>query len=77
MRNDYEIVILGQNLRRIRKAKGLSIKSMAKILSIGARSLSLIESGFLPPRLNVCVLFKIYSEFGVSPSEVFSPLDYK
>lgn len=77
MKNNCEIVIFGQNLKKIRKAKGLSIKSMAKILGIGERSLSLIEGGFLPPRLDVSILFKIYSEFGVSPSEIFAPLDYK
>ena len=72
MKEDYEARIFGNNLKRIRKDNGLSMKAMSKKLGIGVKSLSLIEKGIFPPRLSTDILLKIHSEFGFLPSEMFS-----
>ena len=69
--NDKEIKIFCENIKYLRKEKGLSKKEMAKKLGISTASLSILESGKLPPRLTVEPLFHIHKNFGISPSEIF------
>ena len=68
---DKEIKIFCENLKYLRKEKGLSKKEMAKKLGIGVQSLSVLESGRLPPRLSLEPLFNIHKNFGISSSEIF------
>ena len=55
--------------------KSTVAKAVAKKLGIGVQSLSLIENGILPKRLSVCILYRIYKEFNITPSGIFSPTD--
>lgn len=75
MKNNYEIAVFGENIRKLRYRENLSKQKMAKKLGIGVQSLSLIESGILPKRLSVCILYRIYKEFNITPSGIFSPTD--
>ncbi len=60
-----------RNIKKLREQQGLSKKNMAERLGIGVRSLSLLESGILPPRLSCDVLWYIYDHFGILPQEMF------
>ena len=61
--NDMEIFM--QNVAWLRKRFGLSKQQMAKYLQIGVGSLTKLEQGILPPRLDVEILFTIQVLFGV------------
>ena len=61
--NDKEIKIFCENIKYLRKEQGLSKKEMAKKLGISTASLSILESGKLPPRLTVEPLFHIHKNF--------------
>ena len=69
--NCNEIKVLCKNLRELRKALGLSVKSMAKRLHISAQTLLSLENEKLPPKLSVSFLFRIEEEFGISPKDMF------
>lgn len=56
------------NISYLRRKHSISKKKMCEILGIGVSSLNKIEQGILPPRLNVEVLFRIQSYFGVPAS---------
>ena len=69
-RTDLEI--LTHNLLWLRRKYGYSQKEMAGILKIGVGSLSKLEHGRIPPRLNVDFLFRVYDCFGITPSVLLS-----
>lgn len=69
-----EIKIFMKNIAYIRKKHGLSKREMAKLLKIGVESLNKLESGELPKRLSVKVLFEIERHFGVLAAEQFTVL---
>ncbi len=62
----------GENIKKLRKSKGLSQKEMAQTLNIGVKSLSALEKGTTPPRLNTSIIIKMYRIFGIKPSQMFS-----
>ena len=72
MEKDNYIEIFSKNMKDIRAKNNISKKEMAKILGIGVGSLSKIESGILPPKLEANILIKIYHKFEILPSELFS-----
>ncbi len=59
------------NVAWLRIKHGLSKRKMARILGIGLQTLNKIENGEIPPNLSVDVVFEIYSNFGVSPKNLF------
>ena len=63
-----------ENVRALRKRHGLSKEKMARLLHIGVGSLSKIESGQMPPRMTVEVVFNIQDHFRLSPESLFLPL---
>ena len=66
-----------RNIRSLRQANHLTQKQMAKLLEISLYSLRRIESGTVPPKLDVDILFKIHETFGILPSRLFAPdLDF-
>ena len=71
MTNDEMISAFCQNIKTLRKKCGYSKKDMAKKLGISVLSLSKIEGGSLPPRLDCMVLVSIYREFGITPKNIF------
>lgn len=73
MNDKTELLIFCENVKRLRKIHKLSKKEMAKKLGIEVKSLSLIESGTLPPRLSCKVLFRICYYFKVKPKDMFIP----
>ncbi|MBQ5321300.1 MAG: helix-turn-helix transcriptional regulator [Oscillospiraceae bacterium] len=74
MRNEKEIRVFCENIRYLRKKNGLSEKEMAKKLGIGIKSLNSIESGYLPPRVTVDIIYAIYENFGILPKDIFYPI---
>lgn len=72
--NDEQIKNFCANVKNLRKKYGLSKKEMAKILHIGVKSLTVIESGTLPVRLSANIVIQIYRSFGILPSDVMAHL---
>lgn len=46
---------------------------MARILHIGTKSLTMLENGIIPPRMDAAVLIYISSYFRVRPDMLFLP----
>lgn len=69
--NEKEMNNFMYNIVWLRKNCGLSKKKMAELLCIGIGSLNKLESGRIPPKLNVEVLFQVWEHFNVHPSEMF------
>ncbi|MBQ3508079.1 MAG: helix-turn-helix transcriptional regulator [Clostridia bacterium] len=69
--NEKQIRIFCENLRKLRKATGLSLADMAQRLQIGRSTLSSLERGILPPRLSCTILFRIQHEFHIEPKDMF------
>ena len=66
-----EIARFCSNIRTLREREGLSKAAMAKRLHIGVGTLTRLESGELPPRLDCCIIFAICDEFDISISDLF------
>lgn len=66
------IRIFCENIKKLRAKEKLSKKEMAKKLGISTTSLTQIENGKLPPRLNTQTLFFIHGRFGILPKEIFT-----
>ncbi|MBO5078447.1 MAG: helix-turn-helix transcriptional regulator [Oscillospiraceae bacterium] len=64
--------LLCHNIRNIRSHYKLSQKEMAQRLHIGIGSLRKLENGYVPPRLDIEILFYIHKEFGFTPSQTLS-----
>src|SRR5438477_9330650 len=60
---------VGQELRSHREARGLSLRELARKLSISPSALSQIETGKSRP--SVSTLYSIVSELGISLDELF------
>lgn len=60
-----------ENLRAYRKIHGLSKAQMAKKLHVSVRSLNILESGHIPPRVSVDVFFRFAHLCNVPVSAVF------
>ena len=63
-----------ENIRVYRKVHKLSKRQMAKKLHIGTRSLTVLESGRIPPRVSVDIFFYFACLCGVPVSEIFETL---
>ena len=59
------------NIAFLRKYYGYPKTKMSKILGIGTKTLSKIESGILPPRLDAKVFLKTKIHFGISVNIMF------
>jgi len=70
--NDLEWTVFANNIAYLRKANGLSKRTMASLLGIGIESLTKIEKGICPERLSAGIIFEVYRIFGISPSDQFS-----
>ena len=55
------------NIRYLRSSHGLSRTVMARKLGITIKSLDLLESGIMPRRCTVRLLYNIQKNFAVSP----------
>ena len=66
-----EIARFCSNIRTLREREGLSTAAMAKRLHIGVGTLTRLERGELPPRLDCCIIFAICDEFDISISDLF------
>lgn len=73
--NDTELAIFQNNIKFLRKKENLSKKDMAKLLQISVNSLNKIESGIMPERFRIGIVFRIQQVFGVLPREQFQHID--
>lgn len=71
MQNDRGLEYFCSNVRLLREREGLSKRKMAKLLGVGVKTLTMIENGTFPPRLDCRVLFRIHRQFGIKPAELF------
>ena len=71
MKTDIDVKTFAKNLKHLRLKNNLTKKEMAVKLGIGIKTLSTLENGILPPRFRANTVFKIKSEFGFSPSQMF------
>ena len=69
-----EIEVFCQNVKLLRERNGLSEKEMAKILEIGAASLTKIEQGIIPYRVSASIVIKLAQHFSIEPHRLFTPL---
>ena len=72
VKNPTKRQIFCNNIKRLRKMKRLSKREMAQKLEIGIASLTKIENGIIPPRLNVRIYFSLYYNLGITPNQVLS-----
>lgn len=63
---------IAYNIAWLRKKHSLSKKAMAAILGISIQSLDRIESGVIPPRLNIEVIYNIWDFFEINPQELIT-----
>ena len=73
MNPNEDTKVLGENLLSLRKKYHLTQAQMAKKLGIGIGSLRKLEHSVLPPRLTCDFLFAVYFQFGISPTQLFTP----
>lgn len=64
--------VIGQNVRRLRRAKGLSQEALAHEAGMSMRYLAGLERGEENPSLNFLV--KLADALGVSPRDLFDPI---
>lgn len=74
MTSETEIFILCENIKRLRKKERLSKKEMARIMGIGIRSVTMLENGMLPVRMEAETLWRLKLHFGISIEYLFSKL---
>ena len=60
------------NIAWLRRHHGISKKKMAELLEIGVGSLNKMESGKMPPKLSVVVLFAVQDSFGIRPQDLLA-----
>lgn len=72
MNTNQYITAFCNNVKRIRLELGLSKEEMAERLNISVKSLSIIESGSIPKRLSVQIIYTICDEFKITTSEVLN-----
>ncbi len=73
MSTDAEIQTLCGNIRSLRKRKGLTQKEMAALMGISIAGLRKLESGTLPPRLQLDAIFSLAAAFSLPPDWFFAP----
>jgi len=61
-----------RNVAGLRMHSGYSQKYMAQLLGIGVESLKRIESGNIPPRLRIDVIFAVCRHFHIRTSVLFT-----
>ena len=62
-----------RNVFLLRKYAGMSQKDLAAILHISVNTLRKLESGTIPPRMGVDVIFILANTFHVPPAALFEP----
>ena len=66
--------IFMSNVIWLRRHYGFSRSKMAAILKIHVSTLDKIERHSFPPRLDVHILYQIYTNFGYTPSQMVEQL---
>ena len=61
------------NICYLRASHGLSRTAMARKLGITIQTLDMLESGVFPGRCTIRLLYNIQRNFGLAPSDCFSP----
>ena len=72
MGTENDIRIFCENIRNLRNEEKLSKTRMAKILGISIKTLTQIENGIVPNRVTCRLLFRIYDNFKILPSEIMT-----
>lgn len=70
MKSNNKFIFFCTNIRKLRKAYGMTQKEMAQQLHIGVDSLRKIEKGECPPRVHIDILVYAYRVFGFTPTEL-------
>ena len=68
-RAEYDLILFGQNLRKIRKGKKLSIEKLANLADLELVQINRIELGKTNPKLST--IFAIAKDLEIDPNELF------
>lgn len=68
-RAEYDLILFGQNLRKIRKGKKLSIEKLANLADLELVQINRIELGKTNPKLST--IFAIAKALEIDPKELF------
>lgn len=74
MERDAAFFALCENLKRLRIQHNLTEAELADGLRIGVRSIKMLESGAVPPRMGCDVLIRAASLFRISVKELLLPM---
>ena len=74
MTHETRMLTFCANIRSLRTRNRLSKQTMARILGIGVKTLTTLESGVVPRRLGSSVLIRAAEFFGISTDALFLPL---
>ena len=66
-----DITIFCGNVKAMREKLEISMKEMAGVLEITVECLEAMERGVLLPEVDVGILYCIYDQFGIWPSQMF------
>lgn len=65
-------MIFGGNVKKLREEHKLSKKEMAKIMGVGTKTLTSIESGVIPPRARADIILKLCDRFCINAQELLN-----
>lgn len=71
IKDTRDLIAFQNNIIRLRKSNHLSKCEMTKRLGISIYYLNQIESGRIPDRMGVNIIFRIHKNFGISPCDQF------
>lgn len=71
MQNNAELFC--ENIKKLRKKKGLSQKQMAKIMGISTITLSWLERGHVPQDMDVEVILNLSEFYHCESKDLFLP----
>lgn len=68
---DEKLIRIGLNIRKLRRARDITLDDLAKALKVSRSTIGCIESKTNPYRISIDLLLDITEYFGISPSELF------
>ena len=74
MNHETSMFIFLENLRRLRKREGLSMREMAKKLGVGVKTLEQMENGIVPAHVSCSIICRTQREFQIEAKLQFSEL---
>lgn len=71
--NPYTVIFC-ENMKRLREDYAFTKTKMAQILGVSVATITKIEKGVIPPRLNMDAIDRAAEYFGITPYNLFNHL---